>query len=148
MAILNYTTTIAADKTLAEIQRILATHGARSIIMDYDGNGNPTAVEFMVKTQYGERGFRLPANVEAVFKVLTNQNRAGKVPRRFVTKEQASRVAWRIAKDWLEAQMAIIEAEMVTMDEVFLPYMIHETGKTFYQVMIGNRLMLPATRED
>ena len=37
MALLNYSTTISVDKTLGEIQGLLARHGARSIYTDYDG---------------------------------------------------------------------------------------------------------------
>ncbi len=45
-----------------------------------------------------------------------------KVPKPLKTKEQAARVAWRIIKDWVEAQIAIIDAGMATVTQVFLPY--------------------------
>jgi hypothetical protein len=35
-----------------------------------------------------------------------------KVPRSKCTEDQAQRVAWRIVKDWVEAQMAIVEAQL------------------------------------
>ncbi|MHB1131676.1 MAG: hypothetical protein ACYC4L_04740 [Chloroflexota bacterium] len=145
MPILNYTTSIAVEKTLGEIQAILARAGARSVLIDYS-NGTPTAVAFIVPTQWGDQGFRLPANVEATWKALTKQSQSGKVPRRFATREQAARVAWRIVKDWLEAQMAIIEAEMVTLAEVMLPYHVQPSGKTLYQAMEDRRFALPEGR--
>lgn len=37
MAIKNYTTTIDVYKSLGEIQGALASHGARKIMVDYDG---------------------------------------------------------------------------------------------------------------
>ena len=37
MAILNYTTTIDAYKTVSEIERILVMHGAKSIMKQYEG---------------------------------------------------------------------------------------------------------------
>lgn len=37
MAILNYTTTVDAYKTVAGIERVLVKHGARSIMKNYDG---------------------------------------------------------------------------------------------------------------
>ena len=57
--------------------------------------------------------------------------------------EQANRTAWRIIKEWIPAQMALIETEMVTVEEVFLPYML--TGKqTLYQALSnGDLKMLP-----
>lgn len=50
------------------------------------------------------------------------------------TPEQAARVAWRIAKDWLEAQAALIDAEMALLDEVMLPYMLGDRGQTVYDI--------------
>src|SRR5919204_4572694 len=107
MPILNYTTTVSVERTVAEIQKILAAHGAKSIQVDYE-NGQPSALAFFVQTSFGERAFVLPANVEGVFKTITRSG--SKVPRRFMTRQQASRVAWRILKDWVAAQTAIIEA--------------------------------------
>jgi len=57
-------------------------------------------------------------------------------------REQAERVAWRIVKDWVEAQMAILESEMVQMDEIFLPYMVNNNGQTFFEAYRNNQLML------
>lgn len=143
MALLNYTTTISTDRTVAEIQKALATGGAKSIQVDYSGT-LPSAVAFFVDTAFGERSYVLPANVEGVWQTLVQQNRRGKVPNRFVTKEQASRVAWRIIKDWVVAQMAIIESGMVSLDQVMLPYM--QVGhESLYDALKGSRLALPAS---
>lgn len=142
MAILNYTTTIAVDKTVGEIQKILATAGAKAIQVDY-ANGIPSAVAFFVETTFGARTYVLPANIDGVWQTLVLQNRKGRVPRRLVTKEQAARVAWRIVKDWTEAQMAIIEAGMVTIDQVFLPYM--QVGQqSLYDALRESHLALPS----
>lgn len=43
MPILNYTTKIAAAKTVGEIQAILARAGAQSISIDYDEHAQPIA---------------------------------------------------------------------------------------------------------
>lgn len=146
MAILNYTTTIPVEKTVGEIQGILVKHKARSIMIDYDEQGTPIALSFLIPTAHGERGFRLPSNLPATHRVLLRQYNSGKIQRRFTTQEQAARVAWRILKDWLEAQLAIIETEMVTLEQVLLPYMTNEEGKTLYEVMEERRLLLPGPR--
>lgn len=143
MALLNYTTTIAVDKTLAEIQRLLAQAGARSVLVNYDGHGAPVAVSFLVPTQFGDRGFQLPMHLETIWRTMTQQHRAGKIPRRFVTREQAARVGWRILKDWLAAQLALIATEMVTLDTIMLPYMEVGGGKTLAAVMQERQLALP-----
>ena len=132
--LLNYTTTIDVSKTLGEIMGMLAGAGARSLQVDYEA-GSPVGIQFLIATKFGDRGFELPADVERVWKVLLRQNEQGRVQRRFTTREQAARVAWRIIKDWLEAQLALIEAGMVDLPEVMLPYMLHESGKTVYQMM-------------
>ena len=135
MPLLNYTTKVNVYATLGEIQGILVKHGAKKIMQDYDDDGRITALTFSIETPAGMRGIRLPANVNAVHKVLTRQ----KVK---CDREQAERVAWRIVKDWIEAQMAILESEMVQMDEIFLPYMVNNAGQTFFQAYQANQLRL------
>lgn len=135
MPIKNYTTKIDVHKTLGEIHGALAAHGARKVMFDYDNDGNISAICFAINTPLGERGVKLPANVDAAYTVLQKQ----KVR---CDREQAERVAWRIVKDWVDAQMAILETEMVQMDEVFLPYMIDRRGSTLYQLYCHNQLLL------
>lgn len=56
--------------------------------------------------------------------------------------EQSERVAWRIIKDWVETQMAILESEMVQMDEIFLPYMLNSKGQTVFEAYQSQQLWL------
>ena len=135
MPLLNYTTKVNVFATLGEIQGILVKHGAKKIVQDYDDDGSVTALTFGIETPAGVRGVRLPANVDAVHAVLTKQ----KVK---CDREQAERVAWRIVKDWVEAQMAILESEMVQMDQIFLPYMVNNQGQTFFEAYRKNQLRL------
>ena len=135
MPLLNYTTKVNVYATLGEIQGQLVAHGAKKIMQDYDDEGHIAALSFLIDTPAGARGIRLPANVDAVHAVLTKQ----KVK---CDREQAERVAWRIVKDWVEAQMAILESEMVQMDEIFLPYMVNGQGQTLFQAYRSNQLML------
>lgn len=135
MPLLNYTTKVNTYTTLGEIQVQLVKHGAKKIMQDYDDQGHITALTFLINTPSGPRGVRLPANVDAVHKVLTRQ----KIK---CDREQAERVAWRIVKDWVEAQMAILESEMVQMDEIFLPYMVNNNGQTLFEAYRNNQLLL------
>lgn len=135
MPLLNYTTKVNVYTTLGEIQVQLVKHGAKKIMQDYDDNGHISALTFQIDTPAGLRAIRLPANVDAVRKVLAKQ----KVK---CDREQAERVAWRIVKDWVEAQMAILESEMVQIDEIFLPYMVNNSGQTLFQAYRNNQLML------
>lgn len=149
--IANYTTTISAMKSVGEIQGMLVAHGAKHILIDYDGV-EPVGLAFLITTPYGDTPFLLPANMDRVQTVLSRQlmssrrqwDREYQEQRKAKIKEQASKVAWRILKDWVRAQMAILETEMVSIDQIFLPYMqVGEKGKTLYEVMVDRHLQLP-----
>lgn len=142
MPLLNYTTSIAASKTVAEIHRVLVGGKARAIATEYDEDGRPVGLGFEVNTPFGFRAFSLPVNAEAVFVVLKRQ----KVTPKLRTAEQANRVAWRILKDWVEAQLAIVATEMVTLDQVMLPYLRTDDGRTIYESYTQQQLMIDSGR--
>ncbi len=140
--IANYSTTVTAMKSVGEIQGILVSHGAKAIMINYTDNGEPESLSFIIPTQFGDMPFRLPANIQKVWNVLNKQRIRTNVPR-----DMAVRVSWRILKDWVRAQMAILETDMVTVEQVFLPY-IETHGKTLYEVMVENRLSLPMAKKE
>jgi hypothetical protein len=129
MPILNYTTSIEAQKTAGEIQGILAAKGAHSIAIDYE-HGQPVGLTFRLKIRDQEISFRLPSNWRGVEQTM---RRDKKCPPRLKNSEQAQRVSWRILKDWVEAQLAIIESGQAEVAEVFLPYAITGNGQTLFQ---------------
>lgn len=135
MPLLNYTTKVDVYTTIGQIQGNLVKHGARRILQEYDKNGFPSAVCFEIETRFGLRGIQLPARVENVKRVLDKQKVKCDIA-------QAQRVAWRIVKDWVEAQMAILESEMVSMEEIFLPYMLVDNETTVYQKLESKQLLL------
>jgi hypothetical protein len=130
MAILNYTTKISVRKTAGEIQDKLSRAKAQAVLCEFDPEGLLYSISFRLRTEHGMVSFKLPANHEGVYKRLLNDSR---VPRSLKTKEQALRVAWRIVKDWVEAQVAIVEAGVAEITEVFLPYALKPDGKTVYE---------------
>jgi hypothetical protein len=139
--LLNYTTEVAATKTIGEVQGLLVKAGARQIATEYDDDGRATGLAFGVVTQFGPRQFVLPVHPDKVLQVLERDGVKGKL----ATPEQAERVAWRIVKDWIEAQVAIIQTEMVTLDQVMLPYMRDgESGATVWELYHDRQLALPA----
>jgi hypothetical protein len=56
-----------------------------------------------------------------------------RVASRYLTPDHVERVAWRILGDWIAAQAAIIETEMVTLPQVMLPYMRTDDGSTVFE---------------
>lgn len=144
---LNYTTSIDATKSASECIARLAEHGASAIGITY-AEKRPTGLTFRIETVHGERQFSLPVNVEGTFKALTRARNKGSIPPRYAERDQAERVSWRVLKDWLEAQLALIEAGVADMAEVMLPYLNVAPGLTLYQAYAADeRLALTAGGE-
>ena len=142
MPILNYTTSVPVSRTVAQVQAKLVEHGARAVMMEYDDRGRIKALAFKVKMPNGELPIRLPIDAAATLRVLQKQHYNREIPGRYATEDHAYRVAWRIIKDWVEAQMSLLETEMVRMEEIFLPYVITGSGQTIYQVMAQKHFLL------
>ncbi len=144
MPIANYTTEVSSLRSIQEIQNMLVKHGAKSILIDYSGS-EPTGLAFIILTPHGDLPFRLPANIQKV-KAVLNKQRARPVSQydpvgQQRLQEQASRVAWRILRDWVRAQMAILETEMVTLEQIFLPYW-QVNNQTLYEAMVNRHFLL------
>ena len=135
MSILNYSTTISTGKTAGEIQLKLAKAKAQAVMCEFDDNGEVFALSFRIMTTRGVIAFRLPANIDGVYHAMCTDK---KIPKSKKTKEQAARVAWRILKDWIEAQIAIVDAEMAEISEVFSPYAQGNNGQTLFQKIKEN----------
>lgn len=141
MAILNYTTTVDSFKTVSEIEYILMKHKAKSIMKNYDGE-SITGLSFLIDTGFQQIPVKLPVKVDECLKVLKKEKREN--PRKKIndTREQAERVAWRILKDWVEAQMALLDIEMVRFEEIFLPYIETDNGRTIYERLEEKQFLL------
>lgn len=120
MPIANYTTQSSVDKTMGEVVGALTRRGVTRISTVFDDQGEPAGLEFTMKTEYGPRDFALPVRTAGVLATLKRD----KVQPRYATPEHAARVAWAIARDWLRAQSALIDAGLVTLDEVMFPWMV------------------------
>jgi len=142
MPLLDYTTSVPVSRTIAQIQARLVEHGARAVIMEYDDRGRIKALAFNVVMPNRDLPIRLPIDTAATLKVLQRQYANREIPGKYANEDHAYRVAWRIIKDWVEAQMSLLETEMVKMEEIFLGYVITPGGQTIYQVMAGKNFLL------
>jgi len=129
MPILNYTTSIKAEKSVMEIQKILSGSGAKQIGIDYDDDGDPVSVSFLISIDGTIVHYRLPSDWEGVQAALI----ADRVQTRYRSGEHALKVSWRIVKDWLEAQMAIIQSGQAKVQQVMLPYAVANDGRTLFE---------------
>lgn len=141
MAILNYTTTVDAYETILQIERILMKHKAKSIMKNYDGE-SVTGLSFLIDTGAQQIPVRFPVKVKECLNVLKKEKRENPRKQMKDTREQAERVAWRILNDWLEAQMALLDIEMVRFEEIFLPYIETQNGQTVYERLEENQFLL------
>lgn len=146
MGLLNYTTKIDPDKTAQEIAKCLSMHGASAVMTEYDKERSfVSALSFKISLNGRDLGFRLPCDWKPVFTIITQGKKnpyswddAKKAHWRSENELQAVRTAWRIVKSWVEAQMALVECQMVTTQEVFLPYAIMRDGRTLSEHVESN----------
>lgn len=139
MTLANYTTSVPAVRSANEITKDLVRAGARGIGSEYDPQGRMVSMVFTMVVAGDSFSYTLPVRVDAVQAVLIKQ----RVEKRYQTRDHAERVAWRILRDWVRAQLAIIETEMVQLDQVMLPYMSTDNGMTVYDRWTSSRA-LPA----
>ena len=141
MALLNYTTTVEAYKTVSEIEQMLVKHGAKSIMKQFD-DGMITSLSFLINTGVNDIPIKLPIRVDDVLQVLIEQKKMHPKAGIKATKDQANRVAWRILKDWIEVQMALFDIGMFQFEEIFLSYIETAGGKTIYEKLEEKHFLL------
>lgn len=147
------TTDIPPAKTAGEITEILVRNGASSISTHLT-NGNITGISFSMLMSHFQKGvpaipftYQLPVRVEPVFEIINGRRPAS--GRKGITqaewrdrdKKQAERVAWRQLLRWVQAQFAMVETGMVSPVEVFLPYLMSDRGKTFFEEFYSHKLL-------
>ena len=140
---LNYSTAIAASKTVAECQQMLAEAGAASVAVHYE-NKEPAGLSFRLDTPHGPRAFTLAVDVKGAHAMITGMLRdnpphvARATLNKLGTRKHAADVAWRVARDWLEASLALVAAGMATISQAMLPYLHVDGDKTLWQAYQEN----------
>lgn len=133
----NYTSGMPINRIFDNIQKMLVAHGAKQIMFDYD-NGLAVGIMFTVQTPKGVLPIKLPVRIEKIKKVFDNDGV------RYKDELQPYRTGWKNIHDWIAAQMAMLDTEMVKLEEVFLPYMTTHTGQTYFEVIESRGFMLPS----
>lgn len=125
----NYTTKVSATQSINEIQEELVRHGATGILFEYEqGNGRIAALKFMLTVNGKKAAFTLPVEWRDFQKVLQNQG-----VKRCNDDDYVYRVAWRILRDWVSAQMAIFDAKNVPIPQLLLGFGMFSERKTLYE---------------
>ena len=130
----NYTSN--SKQTFDKIQKVLSTHKAKQLLFEYGDDWLIKSLSFALDINGRLVGFKLPARVEAVKKIFDDEGYRYK-------EEQPYKTAWANIKDWLEAQMALIDTNQVKIEEVFLPYAVNRQGKTYFEAISNQGYLLP-----
>ena len=137
MNIKNYTTDVSAERSIAEIEKILASFGAEAIMKEYNTDGKARALSFKIEGKV----FKLPANVNGVKKILFSGRRSYHGRDSMKNRDEKSyKVTWRIIKDWIHSQLSLIASGQAQPQEVFFPYM-YDGQKTIYQTYEEGKLL-------
>lgn len=135
MVLKNAYSKINIQQLFNNLQKVLSTHGARQIVFEYGKDGKIYGITFVIQYKDKLLPIKLPARIQQVAKVLENQGFR-------YNEDQVYRVAWRNINDWIEAQMAMLDSEMVKMEEIFLPYMTDRFGNTYFEKLENNKFLL------
>src|SRR5579859_6676542 len=143
----NYMSEMEVDTSLTIIRKSLMAHGAKRIIFEgSDSEGNPTGISFVLVVHGQSLAFKMPVHLEQV-RALVEQAwiEYGRPLGESRLDEQTQRTGWCNLKDWVLAQMALIESSgsSVKMEEVFFPYLIDQDGHTVFEAF-EKRLALPS----
>ncbi len=138
MPLKNYKSKVPADRSIQEIQAALVKHGAVGVLMEYEqGTGRIKMLKFLLDLNGKNIPFQLPVDWRKFQAVLKSQGVS-----RCNDEDYCYRVAWRNVRDWVMAQLALFETEMVTIPQVFLPYCVAKDGKTLYETVLNTPNLL------
>lgn len=136
---LNYTTSIDAEKSAYECLALLGRYGASRIGLAYGKDKVPVGLTFTIETKWGLRPYEVDVDSASTLKVLQEYTRSGRIRSGYANQRQAERVAWRVIKDWLESQLALIEAGLMTVERVLSAHMLVQPGKTMLDIYDENQ---------
>jgi hypothetical protein len=135
----DYSTIIDAETTIGEIQKKLSSYNVSAMMTEYDGP-QVSSVSFKLRLENKDMSFKLPCNWRAVAQVLREQGlTTGSIKHKDKSIDnQAIRTSWRILLHWIDAQLALVEVNMVTIPQIFLPYTIMPDNRTLGEHVADN----------
>lgn len=136
MNLKNYTSGVPVSKTIARIEEILASMGAKTIGKNYE-SGKVHSITFQLPINGRDYLIRLPAKPEAVYDALRKEVKRphnGTLDR---LKDQAERTAWKIQQDWLEIELTNIQLNQKEPLQAFLSY-LWDGQRTYFEILKGH----------
>lgn len=140
MAIKNAYTSKTTEKSVGLILKAISSAGAKSSSVHNDEAGVPVSITFKLQVGNQVITYLLDSRYEGVRKTFERDK--VKTKGKLDLDEQATRTAWAIMSDWVQAQLAIIDAGMAVLAEVMLPFAINEDGQTLWQAVESGKSKL------
>src|SRR5262245_62846274 len=125
MNLANYTSGVPANRTIADIEAILADAEAVSVNKLYGHDRTIASLSFAVPLNGHLVNIQLPAKVDKVYQVLRAEVRRPREGTDQRILEQAERTAWRIMWEWVRVQMSLVKLKQADLIQIFLPYVIN-----------------------
>lgn len=140
----NYSTSIAAEKSILEIEQLLSQFGASAVMKEFLLDGRVKSLAFKLN----DKSFKLPANIEGVKNVLFSGKRERHGRNTMSNRdEQSYRVAWRVLRDWIHSQLSVIASGQAQPEEMLLPFMF-DGKRTLYEAYTQGRLQIGENKEN
>lgn len=138
----NYTTTIDSIKSIQEIISFLVQVNAKSIAQDYQ-DGECVAIKFLIDHKGTTVAYKLEPSPEAAYDIIISKRKRVNQEVKDKVRKQSYKTAWRILRDWVDAQCALIKLEQATPLQLFLSYAYDEANDTtFYNKLENSDLKL------
>lgn len=147
MNLKNYTSEVSAQNSMNKIEKALVAAGATDISKGYK-EGICVDIKFRIVHNGLPMFFKLPAQVDACFKILWRDIKRPQPGTEDRIKAQAERTAWKIISDWVDCQLSMIMLQQAEMLQVFLPYAYNQQkDQTFFEQIKdgGFKALLPSS---
>lgn len=127
------TTTVAPDRSRAEIEKTLARYGADSFMYGWDGDR--AVLGFVARGLRVKFEMPMPDKNDKAF-TRTPTGRTRSTNQAQEAYEQATRQKWRALALVIKAKLEAVEAGIVTFEEEFLAHIMLPGGHTVGEEMI------------
>lgn len=117
----NYTTTIDSSKSISEITNFIVDVGATDISQSF-AEKECVAIRFIINHNGHSVIYKLQANPDAAYDILIKGRKRINAEIKQKVKKQAFKTAWRILRDWVDVQCALIKLGQATPMQLFLSY--------------------------
>jgi hypothetical protein len=147
MFLKNYTSDVPVSESIRRIEQVLIQCGVKNIGKEYGIDQKVVALTFTIEDEGRPWLIRLPARekeaADALWRdymgddLLPNGDikwSCRKKMKKDAFTKQGERTAWRVAKDWVEVQMSLVQLKQVTPLQVFLAY-AWDGKRTYYDAL-------------